>query len=376
MRQPAFRILVAVVLIGGCVQPAGAGQQPSQRPSPPAGKWEIEVFGGFGRSSNPTGGSKTALPPNDPLVLPNLAPSEYVPSWFFGSGPTIFNGVANDLELAAQRKVLGTLDPALIAPGLTRGTSGQWGVRVSRRLSPMLAVEGDVSYSSGATAISPAALSTADATRGGYADAWNTMLATAPATYQSVSTTVSQQISSPAGGRIAVSGALVIGPAGSESSHLAPYVVVGGGVVTQRSGAASIALTGNYQFQLFGTVPFNEADAVALRFEPTEHEPVFVAGGGAKWCVTKRGGIRVDGRVLIGPDRETVSIDAHPSFVPGAPPFVRLQAGLLSTPPLLFSNTPAVRTSLSGGPFDGVQTFRSNSVRVDFALSVGWFVRF
>src|SRR4051812_5981082 len=94
------RSRVSVVLAIACLlSSAGAAQDR---------RWEIEAYGGVaGRAA--TGGSRTLPAPGAPLVTSTPTfPSREVPSWFFGDGAVLMNGVIHDFGGAAS---IAPLDP-------------------------------------------------------------------------------------------------------------------------------------------------------------------------------------------------------------------------------------------------------------------------
>src|SRR3954469_14569009 len=92
----AFARVVAVAGICACAHagPAAAQQDP---------RWEIEAYGGIVAAPSSSGGSRT-LPGAGPSIVTSapIFPSREVPSWFFGDGASLLNGVNTDFGLAGR----------------------------------------------------------------------------------------------------------------------------------------------------------------------------------------------------------------------------------------------------------------------------------
>ena len=66
-------------------------------------------------------------------------------------------------------------------------------------------------------------------------------------------------------------------------------------------------------------------------------------------------------------------VDAHPSSVSGTPPF---SIASFISPSLVFSNTSATRSNLTGPPITDLKTFTGSGRDIQTNLTVGYFVRF
>src|SRR5687767_14797788 len=111
---------VAVFLL--CAFPASAA---AQTISPQVG-WEIEGVGGLSIPRLPSGGEAALPPPGATITTTSvLFPSRSVPSWFFGDGAALLNGV--NARFGATPIV--PLDAALGAVGLNTSTGPAFGVR-------------------------------------------------------------------------------------------------------------------------------------------------------------------------------------------------------------------------------------------------------
>jgi hypothetical protein len=150
-------------------------------------------------------------------------------------------------------------------------------------------------------------------------------------------------------------------------------VTAGAGVRIRSGDLPSAKLTGNYRFSFGGIAPFNESDLVTVHFAAKDKAFVGLFGGGVKYYVSPRHGLRVDARVYLGPNAIDTLVDAQPTSVPGTPPFSIFS---FTTPSLVFSNMAAVRSNLSGPALTDLKTFTGKGRELLGNLTVGYFVRF
>src|SRR5205085_2694525 len=92
-----------------------------------------------------------------------------------------------------------------------------------------------------------------------------------------------------------------------------PYLIAGAGIGSNGNRAPSARLTGNYQFLISGGAPINETDSVTVRSRAGN---VFtgVFGGGVKYGVTSRWGVRLDIRDRLNRNSNETLVDARPSL--------------------------------------------------------------
>src|SRR4249919_2189956 len=65
--------------------------------------WEIEGYGGIVAARTASDGNRTLPPAGAPLVTSSpIFPTREVPSWFFGDGATLMNGVNADFGIAGR----------------------------------------------------------------------------------------------------------------------------------------------------------------------------------------------------------------------------------------------------------------------------------
>ena len=291
-------------------------------------------------------GRVTLPPAGAPLVTSNPTfPSRQVPSWFFGDGAALLNDLNTAFERPGQ---IVPLDAAFGAPDTSRVPV--LGVRVRRHLSPRYALElsVDAQASSGLTAGTVPAI--VEASRASFTTAFNDLVASGPFTGASVVTNASTQ----AGSRrdIAVTGALV--RTFRPSRAFAPYVTVGAGAITGSGSLPSASLDARYRFSVLGELPIDETDRVSFRYT-RRAAFVGVLGGGVRRDLSSAWALRVDARVLLGPDSTRMLVDAEPSSVRGVPAgFVESSAGIQ------FSNDPSTgrQSTLSGAGLQEFEVFK------------------
>jgi hypothetical protein len=95
----------------------------------------------------------------------------------------------------------------------------------------------------------------------------------------------------------------------------------------------------------------DNTDTVNIRHEEVT-SPVLVLGGGFKFGLTRRSGVRSDVRFSIRSSHDSIVIDALPS-----------QAG-------------ASLLVFGGPPINGFETFTGSGLEIQTTLSVGYFRRF
>jgi hypothetical protein len=328
-------------------------------------RWEVEGYAGFVAGQATSAGTLSLPPAGPPLVTSTPTfPSRVVPSWFFGDGSTLVNGVNADFNLAGR---VAPLD-AVFSP-LQSGHRADVGVRVRRWLSARYAIEVAVDVLGSADLAPQDFAASVEATRGSFVTAFTDLLASGPIANVSVGAQAATQ-----GGSArdtAVTGAIVRQFLAERS--LSPYVTFGGGVVTGSGTLPSATLVGRYAFSVLGQVPIDESDHAGLRYE---HGATFtfVAGGGVRKNFSSTWGLRADVRMHIGPDGTRVLVDAQPASVRGTP------AGFVESftnPAIQFSNDPATgrQSSLSGAGLQSFEVFKGGT-RARTQITVGVIRRF
>ena len=372
-----FPIIVGLVAFSG-VGPAAA--QTTQTP-----KWEVEFHGGGLFSTNPTGGAISLPAPGQPFTTVPLTataaplPSRYEPSWYFGDGTLLFNQAATALGQLPDHIV--PLDPVLAGPlGEHRG-GGSVGVRVSRVLTPRVTAELSVDYGFATLRITPANAEAIEITGASFIQAWRRVILFNPnRVLNSVTSTAT--LADGSARQLFTSGAVSINLA--TNGALIPYVTVGAGVASLTGDLPSATLTGNYRFLLGSGPPIDETDNVTVHDARTRHTRAGVLGGGVKYLVSSRWGLRFDARVVLSAAAANTDLDASPNVARLTPPG---RGALGGSPSIQFSNnssdpvttmgvTAVAASSLTGPPLSGHRTFTASGARSQANVTVGVFWRF
>src|SRR3954471_11097581 len=348
-----MRTAAALLLACAIAAPAAAQQDP---------RWEIEAYGGLIAGQRASSGTRTLPPAGAPIVTSSPTfPSREVPSWLFGDGASLLNGVATDFGLAGR---IVPLDAALSSPGAPRGAS--FGVRLRRRLSPIWSIELGVDATASASIDTGDLAAAVESTRSSFVTAFSDLLATGP--FSQV--TVRANAATERGQRRETAITAALNRRFRRSAAFSPYVTFGGGVAIGGGGEPTASLAAQYRFVVLGQVPIGEDDNVVVRYG-TGSAFVAVAGGGLQRDFSDRWGLRIDARLLIGPDPARVRLDATPTSVAAtgtASGFVES----FSNPAIQFSNDPATGrvSSLSGDGLRDVDVFKGGS-RVRTQITLG-----
>jgi hypothetical protein len=358
----------------GTVPMARAARTP---PAVPSGsgesKWEVEAHVGGGVGNRPTSGTAIGAFPAGEAFVVGGRPGRYASTWYFGDGALLIGQIGSGFTgtAAATTKVT-PLDPVLTAAALERKRGAGAGVRLGRRLTRSIGAELSIDTMAGSLNFTGTALSGIEATRASFTPMWNAILSTGPTIFlnRSVSsnTTLTDRVDSR---QTFVTGAATFELPGM--GRVTPYATAGGGVVFRSGDLPTATLTGNYQFRIAGTFPFNETDVVKVHFTAKDRVPVGLFGGGVKYALSARQGLRADVRVHLSANSIDTLVDARPNVVL-ATPAVSLFSG--TTPPLVLSNMPLVRSVLTGAPITDLKTFSGSGRDIQTNFTVGYFVRF
>jgi hypothetical protein len=129
---------------------------------------------------------------------------------------------------------------------------------------------------------------------------------------------------------------------------------------------------------------FDETDRVSIKDVRDTLSVAAVLGGGVKYHVTSRWGIRVDARISLEENSGVTVVDATPSVTIGQPPAGRTT--LNANPTIQFGNSTAPVTSLgvtgvapstlSGPAITGHRTWSGSGVATHTNVAAGVFWRF
>jgi hypothetical protein len=337
--------------------------------APPARRWEIEGYGGFSGATSASSGTAALPPAGAPIPsLSPIFPSRATASWFFGDGAAMLNDVNAEFGVPAR---LTPLDAVLASPGLDYSNAVVLGVRLRRALTARFSAEVSFDMFPGSGDVSREFLDAVEETRLSFEDAFRGLFTSGP--FASVDVATLFDRSSGSLGEIALTGALnwQLG-----SGSWVPYLTFGGGMISGAGDLSTIDLEGRYAFVPADApeLPFAETDRITIR---VNRGTTFagLAGAGLRHDLSERWGLRIDGRVFVGPQNSRLVIDAGPEVALHAPGDY-LES--LTNPNIQFSNDPATgrRSTLSAPPLDGFVAFEGTGVQTRFLVTVGVVVRF
>jgi hypothetical protein len=250
---------------------------------------------------------------------------------------------------------------------------------VSRALTPRLNAELTVDYSVAPLQITHAHRDAIQATRASFDAAfgrWTSL--TTNWTPISVSSTTAFEGDS--GHHVLTSGAVSINL--RTTGIIVPYATVGAGLISTTGKTPRATLTGNYNWRVTPTPPlpvvtFNETDNVAVTDTRDNHTVAAVLGGGVKYYVSPRYGIRLDVRLSLTKNTASTLLDAHPVGSRPADPSV--PQGVLNpptNPTIVFSTSPNVTSTLSGPDINGLPTYSGSGIVSHTNITAGIFWRF
>lgn len=336
--------LVAGMALCACMAAApAAAQEP---------RWEVEFYGGFVAGQAASSGTRTLPPAGPPIVTSSpIFPSRAVPSWLFGDGASLLNAVNAEFDLAARVTPLDAAFAPLEAP-----RAANFGARLRRRLSPRWDLEIGFDSTASASVDEGAIAAAVEATRASFRDAMAQLLATGPFS----SATIDATADTAAASRRETAITLALNRRFGSAGGFVPYATFGGGVGIGSGAAPAATLDARYSFVLLGQVGFGEHDQVQVRYDNGTAFLV-VAGGGVQRDFSPRWGLRLDARVLIGPDTTRVRLDATPSVATGGTERGFVES--FTNPSIQFSSAPESGrvSSLSGAPLSGFEAFKGGT---------------
>jgi len=348
-----MRCSAVIVCLFALGLPATASAQASASPAHAAErKWEIEGYGGVSIGRFLSGGTLGLPGPGAPITTSSpVFPSWEVPSWFFGDGTAFLNNVASEFGLTNRM----TPVDSLITPiGDGSGHQGLFGIRVRRHLKRSYSLEIGAEFvirgSSQSTDSSQMA-SGVEPSLNSFTATFRELLSRSPFTGPVVSASSSIETQSTREAILTASVTADSRPIG----RVVPYATLGAGVTMPADGPQTrLTLIGNYRFQINGSFPFDETDRLIIDYT-SKTAFVAVFGGGVRWDLSPRWGIRVDGRFLTGPNPTAVRITASPATVTASPAaFIES----FTYPNLQFSNNASTgRVSTLSGPLSDFDAF-------------------
>jgi hypothetical protein len=344
----------------------------------PTHMWEIELHGGRMLAAAPVDGTGALPGPGPTITTPftipgGLSEGRIVSSWSFGDGASLLNQAAS---FRPDGHIM-PLDPVVESPFVRRESGGDLGLRVGRALTGRLAAEFSFDYSLGTLVLTSASATGIEATRASFVAAWNALLTGPSRGTQAVSSVTA--ISDHRGRQIITAGTVLINV--MPPARLTPYLALGAGVISNRGTPPNAVLVGDYTFSLVQppgipapvSLPrFHETDTVTVR-SSVDNAVTWIFGGGLKYALTERWGVRIDVRDHVNANTISTLVDATPVSA------ALLPRGIftLGTDPLLqFSTVPGVPSNLSGAPISGFKTFTGTGIEHQVDVTTGLFWRF
>jgi hypothetical protein len=365
---------------------------PASAQTSDARKWEVEIHGGGVWPTNPAGGT-TNLPGPGQVFTTATSMSTPPPtsrresSWYFGDGAVLFNQAVASLFTQAAAPTtpprITSLDSVLGSALGARKPSASIGLSVSRALTQWFSAELRVDYRRARFQITESTSEGIEATRASFVTAFEGMIRFNPnRVLNSVTSTAQREDGS--GHQLAVTGALSINL--RTMGNAIPYATFGAGVISTSGEMPTTTLLGNYQFRLgAGGAPISETDSVTVRAARDNHPFAGILGGGVKYLVSPRWGIRFDLRAALSKNAASTVLDAAPSVALDLRPSGR---GVLNAnPSIQFSNnssdpvtsggvTAVAASTLTGPPITGFRTFSGTGIVTQTSLITGVFWRF
>jgi hypothetical protein len=164
-----------------------------------------------------------------------------------------------------------------------------------------------------------------------------------------------------------------------------PYATIGAGLLAMTGKAPSATLSGNYQFLLPNGAPIDETDNVTVTDASRDRTLAAALGGGVKYQVSPRWGLRVGVRLALSKNIARTIVDATPSVALGQRPAGRGVLG--AEPSIQFSNnasepvtalgvTAVASSTLTGPAITELRTFSGSGVSTHTNITAGIIWRF
>jgi hypothetical protein len=284
-----------------------------------------------------------------------------VSSFYLSDGARLFN--QNQMAVAGGQPVptIVPLDNVLLGPAIRQQGAGTFGIRMSRAIRPRLTIEATADLEMVHQSFTPSALAGIEATRASFGPALERALSSGVASAVSSVATIDDRREA---SHLFVSGALIVNL--KETGKVIPYLTIGAGTVFNRGDTPTATIVGTYQLQdppqIFGS------DTITLHYAQNGPTLIGTAGGGVKYLVTPRWGIRFDARAQVHKDSTTSLLDVTPALAlqSNGAPFPIINYGSLQ-----FSATgPMTGAAVTGTTYSG------SGLQAHVVLAAGLFLRF
>ena len=317
--------------------------------------WEVEFHVGGAFITTPEDGDGS-LPGGTRLTNVGVEMWQ-VPSWYFGDGASLLT------QFPLPRTT--PLDSVLLGGIARRERSATYGARAARRLTNRLRVEGTVDFSSGAREATASTRAALEASRASFVEYWRRF-----PTISLAGVTSSVEVREGDLREVLTTGALSwdLAPIG----RVVPYLLGGGGVRWSAGDGPAASVIGSYSTLVLN---IRETDSLNIRYVQSSRTAVGVFGGGMRWPVGPRWGIRVDVRDHVSGSGVSTELDATPSSAQdGNASIVVINPGL--TAAIRFGTSMVGPPTLSGPVARGARTFEAQGLAHHVKVTAGLTWRF
>jgi hypothetical protein len=353
----ALSVIVLAAAASGCAQRTFAFRTP---------QWELEVHGGGGFASEPSGGAGSLPEAGRTFTTAFGAPSRQAPSWYFGDGAALLNQVNAALGLPAR---IIPLDRIATSSLVDPPSGANVGLRLNRVITPRFTGEFSFDYSLARHELNQAALAGIDEARSSFSSAWTALFATGP--FMASNVTSERKLEESDQKQILASATLNVNL--KTSGRAIPYAAIGAGFAHNLGELPSASITGRYRFQPGGLFQVDETDVVTLRSR-VQDGVMAVVGGGVKYLIARRWGLRFDARAHLGNVESVTTIQTAPKVHGQRTTGVTAS---LTTPSVQFSSNGSIGPSSLAGPFlNDFQSFNRRSMQTRLHITAGAFFRF
>jgi hypothetical protein len=280
-----------------------------------------------------------------------------VPSWFFGDGAALLT------QFPLPRTT--PLDSVLLGGIARRERSATYGASAARRVTNRLRAEGTVDFSSGARETTASTRAALEASRASFVEYWRGFPTISPA-----GVTSSVEVREGDLREVLTTGAVSwdLGPIG----RVVPYVLGGGGVRWSSGDGPAASVLGSYSTLVLN---IRETDSLDIRHVQSSPAAVGVFGGGVRWLVGPRWGIRVDVRDHVSAAGVSTELDATPSSTQtSSAQIIVISPGL--TTAIRFGTSSVGPATLSGPVTRGARTFEAEGLEHHLQVTAGLTWRF
>lgn len=246
-------------------------------------------------------------------------------------------------------------------------------MRVGRALGSRLALDVTSEYGLSALEMPGETIDAIERSRAAFVTTWNAFMRSPPgASFQATSTSTVREH----GGRQLATTAALTFTAWSRGS-LSLHVTGGGGVISYLGDKPAGSLEGNYRVEFvdLGALQIQQTDSVTFRSSIPRHVPAAVGGGGLTWDLGRRGGLRVEIRDLLAPNRLKTLVTATPTNLTTPPPSLVITISTPQALPVVLSSFPQIRPTLSESVTD-FETYKGRGLRHTVQTTIGWYFRF